>query len=83
MMLWACTIEPGKDESGKVIPIDGDGCIDDGLLMWVFLRSLVVWPSRLIVLLVVRRPIPFKVDISPRFPEAVTLLSAENELQGQ
>ena len=42
MMLWACTIEPGKDESGKVIPIDGDGCIDDGLLMWVFLRSLVL-----------------------------------------
>jgi len=58
MMLWACTIEPGKDEKGNVIPIDVDGCIEDGLVV---------------------RPVPFKVDISPRFPEAVTLLASENE----
>ena len=37
----------------------------------------------LIVLLAARRPVPFKVDISPRFPEVVTLLAAENELRGQ
>ena len=79
MMLWACTIEPGKDEKGNVIPIDVDGCIEDGLVVWVFLRSTVVGPSRLIVPLAARRPIPFKVDISPRFPEAVTLLASENE----
>ena len=35
MMLWACTIEPGKDENGKVIPIDMDGCIEDSLVVWV------------------------------------------------
>lgn len=58
MMLWACRIEPGKDERGNVIPIDVDGCIEDGLVV---------------------RPVPFKVDISPRFPEAVALLAAENE----
>ena len=79
MMLWACTIEPGKDEKGNVIPIDVDGCIEDGLVVWVFLRSTIVGPSRLIVPLAARRPIPFKVDISPRFPEAVTLLASENE----
>ena len=40
MMLWACTIEPGKDENGKIIPIDVDGCIEDGLLMWDFISAL-------------------------------------------
>ncbi|KAH9975377.1 cytochrome P450 [Lactifluus volemus] len=62
MMLWACTIEPAKDENGQVIPIDVDGCIEDGLSV---------------------RPVPFKVDISPRFPEAPTLLAGEWELRGQ
>ncbi|KAI0254607.1 cytochrome P450 [Lactifluus subvellereus] len=33
MMLWACTIEPAKDENGHVIPIDVDGCIEDGLVV--------------------------------------------------
>ncbi|KAH9965224.1 cytochrome P450 [Russula dissimulans] len=60
MMLWACKIEPGKDENGKVIPIDVDGCIEDGLVV---------------------RPIPFKVDISPRFAEAASLLAAEREFR--
>jgi hypothetical protein len=81
MMLWACTIEPGKDEKGNVIPIDVDGCIEDGLVVWVFLRTTIVEPSRLTVLMAARRPVPFKVDISPRFPEAVTLLASENEHQ--
>ena len=80
VMLWACTFEPGKDEKGNAIPIDVDGCIEDGLVVWVFfLRSSIVGRSRLIVLLASRRPIPFKVDTSPRFPEAVTLLASENE----
>ena len=33
MMLWACTIEPAKDENGHSIPIDVDGCIEDGLVV--------------------------------------------------
>lgn len=45
MMLWACMIEPGKDENGKVIPIDVDGCIEDGLVVWVPLAySLIIGP---------------------------------------
>jgi hypothetical protein len=43
MMLWACRIEPGKDESGNVIPIDVDGCIEDGLVVWVFFALLDCW----------------------------------------
>lgn len=61
MVLWACTIEPGKDDNGKVIPIDVDGCIEDGLVV---------------------RPIPFKVNVSARFPEAAALLAGESELHG-
>jgi len=33
MVLWACKIEPGKDENGNVIPIDVDGWVEDGLVV--------------------------------------------------
>ncbi|KAH8992640.1 cytochrome P450 [Lactarius akahatsu] len=58
MVLWACDIQPGKDEHGNVIPIDVGRWVD-GLHI---------------------RPVPFKADISPRFPEAVALLAGEREL---
>ncbi|KAI9439108.1 cytochrome P450 [Lactarius indigo] len=58
-ILWACNIEPGKDEHENVILIDVDGWVEDGVLV---------------------RPVPFKADISPRFPEAVTMLVGEREL---
>ncbi|KAH9020060.1 cytochrome P450 [Lactarius hengduanensis] len=60
MTLWACNIEPGKDERGNVIPIDVDGSVEDGLIV---------------------RPVPFKADIRPRFPEAVGLLAGEREFK--
>ncbi|KAH9058060.1 cytochrome P450 [Lactarius vividus] len=60
MTLWACHIEPGKDEHGNVIPIDVDGSVEDGLIV---------------------RPVPFKADIRPRFPEAVGLLASEREFK--
>ncbi|KAI0066959.1 cytochrome P450 [Artomyces pyxidatus] len=31
VMLWACTLEPAKDEGGEVVSIDVDGRIDVGL----------------------------------------------------
>jgi cytochrome P450 len=60
MTLWACNIEPGKDTGGNVIPIDVDGCVDEGVAV---------------------RPVPFKADITPRFPEAIALLAGEREFQ--
>jgi hypothetical protein len=36
----------------------------------------------LTVLLVSSRPVPFKVNVSARFPEAVALLAGECELRG-
>jgi len=61
MVLWACTIEPAKDENGHVILIDVDGCVEDAVVV---------------------RPVLFKVDISPHFPEATALLADERELRG-
>jgi len=60
MLAWAFTLRPGKDEDGKEIPIDVDGCIEDGL---------------------VARPVPFKVDFAPRFPEVIALLASEREIR--
>ncbi|KAH8982107.1 cytochrome P450 [Lactarius akahatsu] len=60
MTLWACNIEPGKDEHGNVISIDTDAVMEDGIAI---------------------RPIPFKADIRPRFPEAAGLLAGEREFQ--
>ncbi|KAN0132230.1 Cytochrome P450 [Lactarius tabidus] len=62
MTLWACNIEPGKDEHGNVTPIDVDGWVEDGLVV---------------------RPVPFKADISPRFPEAVAMLAGEREFRAR
>jgi len=31
--LWACNIEPAKDAHGNVIPIDVDGCVEDGVVV--------------------------------------------------
>jgi len=76
MMLWACTIEPGKDKNGKVIPIDVDGCIEDGLVVWVSSR---IHYCTLTELLAPSCPIPFKINVSARFPEAAALLAGESE----
>ena len=31
--LWACNIAPGKNERRNIIPIDVDGCVEDGLVV--------------------------------------------------
>jgi cytochrome P450 len=61
VVLWAMNIEPAEDAQGKPLPIDVDGCVEDGLVV---------------------RPIPFKVKVTPRFPEAVTMLELERESHG-
>lgn len=35
MMLWACNIEHVKDEHGIPTPLDVDGWVDDGLVVYV------------------------------------------------
>ena len=43
--------------------------------------SSTVGPCKLTVPLASSRPVPFKVNVSARFPEAVALLAGERELR--
>ncbi|KAK0205295.1 cytochrome P450 [Desarmillaria ectypa] len=61
MVLWAMDIEPATDEKGTPLPLDVDGCIEDGVVV---------------------RPMPFKVKVTPRFPEASAIVEQERELLG-
>jgi len=61
ILLWALKIERKKDAAGKLLPLDVDGFVEDGLVV---------------------RPIPYECDITPRFPEAASLLAHEIELHG-
>ncbi|KAF8271997.1 cytochrome P450 [Lactarius quietus] len=61
ILLWALKIERKKDATGKLLPLDVDGFVEDGLVV---------------------RPVPYECDITPRFPEAHSLLSHEIELHG-
>ncbi|THH03981.1 hypothetical protein EW146_g10300 [Bondarzewia mesenterica] len=61
VMLWAMNIERVTDKNGDVLPLDVDGCVEDGLVV---------------------RPVPFQCKITPRFPEAASILEQEQELLG-
>lgn len=37
MLLWAIDIEPATDEKGASLPLDVDGCIEDGVVVCVVL----------------------------------------------
>ncbi|KAI9435066.1 cytochrome P450 [Lactarius indigo] len=67
MTLWACNIEAWKDEHGNVIPID---------VGWIGGER-----NCRCVVLAGSRPVPFKADITPRFPEVVGLLASEREFR--
>jgi hypothetical protein len=59
--------------------LDVDGFVEDGLVVYVFPASTARSNTDLHRF---RRPIPFNVDIQPRFPEAAVLLAQECELIG-
>jgi len=60
-MLWAMNIGRPEDEKGQPIPLDVDGCVNDGVVV---------------------RPIPFTCHITPRFPEAASIVEHQRELLG-
>ncbi|KAI0060313.1 cytochrome P450 [Artomyces pyxidatus] len=78
-VLWAATLEPAKDSSGKTIPLDVESYTDVGLVWYVFcvLCSVFFHP-----LSFHSRPNPFDWAVSPRFPEAPTILEEQLELLG-
>ncbi|KAI9443308.1 cytochrome P450 [Lactarius indigo] len=61
ILLWTLKIERKKDATGKLLPLDVDGFVEDGLVV---------------------RPVPYECEITPRFPEAPSLLTNEIELHG-
>jgi len=82
MVLWAMNIEPATDAQGKPIPIDVDGCVEDGLVVYVQAFKFQGNEYADVPRNINRRPIPFRVKITPRFPEAPTMLELERESHG-
>ncbi|KAH9987346.1 cytochrome P450 [Russula vinacea] len=73
MMLWATKIERKKDASGQLIPLDPDGWVDIGLVILGANAGIHFC----------RRPVPFEVEITPRFPEAPAMLAQERRRYSQ
>ncbi|KAA1470684.1 cytochrome P450 [Dentipellis sp. KUC8613] len=78
MILWALNIEPAVDEKGNELPLDLDGYINDGVVMYVVSHTFsdlhISYTSPH------RRPVPFQCKITPRFADAVSVLEQEREL---
>jgi len=79
ILLWATKIERKKDASGKLLPLDVDGFVEDGLVVQVPANFEPLTETDETFL---RRPVPYECDITPRFPEASGLLAQELELRG-
>ena len=79
MMLWAANIEPATDASGKPAPLDLEGCIDDGLVMSI----TPITDNYVSDFSDTSRPVPFECKITPRFPEALSILEQEQEILGK
>ena len=46
MMLWAMNIERATDEKGELLPMDVDGCIEDGLVVYVLDSTFASFDSK-------------------------------------
>ena len=80
-ILWAMNIERETDEKGNVVPLDVDGCVDHGLVVYVSDLILNLWRASS-VLHFFRGPMPFQCKVTPRFPDAVSILELERENTG-
>jgi cytochrome P450 len=81
VMLWATKFERKKDASGSLLPLDLDGWVDVGL---VALADFITYRyvDANVGIHFFRRPVPFEIEIAPRFPEAPGMLAQERELRG-
>ena len=71
--LWAFSFANVEGQT-----LDAGAFRDEGILVYVSLEPLT---NVCISEIVRRRPMPFQVDIRPRFPEALALVSQECELR--
>jgi cytochrome P450 len=80
VLLWASKFERKKDGSGRPLPLDMDGWVDVGVVVLAeFITCRYVDAN---VGVFCRRPVPFEFEVTPRFPEAPTMLAQERELRG-
>ena len=77
--LWAIKIERKKDASGQFLPLDLDGWIDVGVVVLLDFHHIAPLRGRLRGCFC-RRPVPFKLEVTPRFPEASAMLAQEREM---
>ena len=80
ILLWAMNFDRKKDASGRLAPLDVNGWVDVGLVMLA--DFLIYFHVDANIIVSVRRPVPFEVEVTPRFPESPAMLAQERELRG-
>ena len=80
-VLWAMRLERARDESGEEVPLDTETAVDSGMVMYAgvsYLPTPCFRPST--DAFVSSRPVPYRCNAVPRFPEARSLLAEQLEL---
>lgn len=77
-MLWAMKIERPRDSNGVPVPIDLDSSVRSGLVVCVYLYHRYPF-SKCLLYIAHRIPTPFDIKVTPRFPDAVTILERERD----
>lgn len=80
-VLWAMRLECPRDESGKEVPLDTETAVDLGAVLYVTVHHLILFGTGFeFRLMVSSRPVPYRCNATPRFPEAPSLLAEQMEL---
>jgi cytochrome P450 len=82
--LWALRLEGPRDESGERVPLDTETPVDTGMVLYATISILLLlgpcFECQKKLMRRCSRPVPYKIDVFPRFPEAPSLLAEEIEL---
>ena len=80
-VLWAMRLECPRDESGKEVRLDTETPVDIGTVLYVTVSIfLCLGPGFEFGLMCSSRPVPYRCNALPRFPEAPSLLAEQLEL---
>jgi cytochrome P450 len=80
-VLWAMKLERPRDESGKEVPLDTETPVDIGTVLYVTVSTLPCFGLAFDFRLTISsRPVPYRCNVTPRFPEAPLLLAEQLEL---
>jgi cytochrome P450 len=76
-ILWATKLECARDENGKELPPDPNAFVDNGINTLVLLSMDESWDVA--EFLVCSHPGPYECIITPRFPEVLSILLADEK----